>query len=123
MVLVDTSIWINYLRGHKDTKPLSELLLENQVTCHQWILGELLLGHLGPRRKQIINDIDLLPKLQEYPFKEIRDFVEKEALHGKGLSFVDVQLLYACLVEDHLLWTDDRQLYLAATHYGKAFKA
>ncbi|MBI1884630.1 MAG: VapC toxin family PIN domain ribonuclease [Chlamydiae bacterium] len=121
MLLVDTSIWIDFLRGKESTQALSGLLSQNQVACHSWIVGELMVGQLGSQRRQILHDIHLLPKLEEYSLMELSDFVERESLYAKGLSFIDIQLLYACLVEDHLLWTNDQKLKLTSHHYKIAF--
>jgi len=118
---VDTSVWVDFLRGLKGSKDLSRLLVDQQVICHPWIIIELALGHLGPARRRLLNDIEQLPKLQECPSEEILNFIEKEALYGKGLSFVDIQLLYAAMVEDHFLWTHDKHLHRAASQYAISF--
>ena len=39
MVIVDTSIWAGHLRT--GNKHLAELLLDAEVICHEFIIGEL----------------------------------------------------------------------------------
>lgn len=122
MILVDTSVWIGFLRGRREAAGLSELLASGRVASHPWIFGEMMVGNLGRRRRDILKDLSLLPQLSEYPVSELRDFVEKEGCFGGGLSLVDVQLLYASLAEEALLWTEDRSLQTAASHFDKAYR-
>lgn len=121
MTLVDTSVWIDYFRGRKISSGLKQLILDNQVACHQWVLGELLLGHLGVQRKDIISDLTLFPMFQPHPIEELYNFIEKGRLYAKGISFTDVELLYTAVAEDCLLWTLDRSLHRCAATYRKAY--
>ena len=120
MILVDTSVWINYFKGEVSARPLGQLLLENQIVSHPWVIGELMLGNLGAKRDSVLGDIHQLPKLDVHEIREIFDFVRKDKLEGKGLSLVDVQLLYDAIVSNCTLWTIDRKLHLAANRHGKA---
>ena len=49
MVLVDTSVWVHHLR--KGESRLVELLENNRVLMHPFILGELACGNLKNRRE------------------------------------------------------------------------
>ena len=120
MVLIDTSVWIDFFHGEQSAESLPELLLEKRVRCHPWVLGELMLGSLGAERKKTLEDIGTLPQLQEYEIHDLKKFVEEERLYGKGISLVDLQLLYAALSNNCLLWTHDRQLYDTAKRFGIA---
>jgi hypothetical protein len=82
---------------------------------------ELHLGHLSFKQKQILTDLSLLHQLSEYPLDDILSFIEKENLKGKGIGLVDAQLLYACLIENTLLWTKDKKLKKLAHYYGISF--
>lgn len=121
MILVDTSIWVNFLKRSKSSEPLSQLLEENQVIMHPWILGELVLGNLGTKRGNILSDLKLLPTTPTYNMDEILSFVEKEKIYGVGLSVIDVQLLYSILVHNYKLWTHDKQLHQVALSYHHAY--
>lgn len=118
MILADTSVWIDHIRGLKDSAALAELLEQRQIVCHAWIIGELMVGNLGPRRNKILNDLCYLPCLREYPINELRDFVDQKSLHAKGLSLIDTHLLYSCLMDNCRLWTFDKKLEKAATHFA-----
>ena len=41
VVLVDTSVWIDYFRGAGDSEPLDYLINENLVVTNEIILAEL----------------------------------------------------------------------------------
>jgi predicted nucleic acid-binding protein len=45
MILVDTSVWIEHFRAGSDR--LKTLLLDEQVLCHPFVLGELAWGRCG----------------------------------------------------------------------------
>lgn len=94
------------------------MLEEGRVVLHPWVLGELIVGDLGKRRAQIILDLLELPLLQAHAVEEINTFVEQKGLVGKGLSFIDAQLLYGCLVEDCKIWTGDKILQKYSQHLG-----
>ena len=49
MILADTSIWIDYLRGQNDL--LTQYIQQDQLTIHSMILGELALGSFKDRQK------------------------------------------------------------------------
>ena len=44
MVLVDTSVWVSHLR--QGDAHLKALLIDAQVVCHPFIIGELACGNL-----------------------------------------------------------------------------
>ena len=46
MILVDTSVWVDFFRGAERATDLAEHLESNLVLLHPWVLGELVLGGL-----------------------------------------------------------------------------
>jgi predicted nucleic acid-binding protein len=118
MILVDTSVWIDYLRGDARADKLSTHLTENRVVTHDWVIGELLLEYLGKQRETIIRDLRQLPRLPLSTFSEVEHFVEEEVLFEKGLSLVDTQLLHSAIVETKTFWTHDKGLARVAKQYG-----
>jgi predicted nucleic acid-binding protein len=120
VILADTSVWVDYFRGKEIESYLSKLLSEERIVLHPWVVGELMLGFLK-NREQVLRSLDLLPKLNVYEIQDLIDFVESEKLYGLGLSLIDVQLLYASLIEDCPIWTLDRQLLMATKRYNREF--
>ncbi len=118
MILVDTNIWIDFFHGRSAVTHLSDLLLDQQVATHPWIIAELSLGNLGRKRKSIVADLNQLPIYLEIPTNEIIDFVDHKSLHAKGLSFIDIGLLMTAIVENAHLWSADKRLQKIAASFG-----
>ena len=59
MILVDTSIWVSYLRA--GNSKLEQLLNDGEVTCHPFIIGELACGNIK-NRAEILSLLNALPK-------------------------------------------------------------
>ena len=111
MILVDTSVWVEYLRNGNNA--LSELLLENEVACHPMGIGELACGNLK-RRKELLALLHALPAVERVADDEILYFIEQRHLSGRGLGLVDIHILASSLVSQVPLWTLDVRLQQAA---------
>ena len=90
-VLVDTNIWIDYLR---QTEPvLVDLLERDQVCVHQSVITELALGNLRDRaiflKLMIVHAVG---------YRGVRHLLEERRLWGRGLSAVDAALLASVVV-------------------------
>lgn len=110
MVLVDTSIWIDFFVGKPSAAGLEHLLAQKLVRIHSMILGELAMGHLGKKRKAVLEDLKTLELLPTLPDQEVLEFIETAKLYASGLSWVDAHLLYTALMEEQSLWTADKRL-------------
>lgn len=118
MILVDTSIWIDHLR--KGRRALQRLLERGAVLGHPWVTGELALGQLS-RRAAVLGLLSSLPSATVATPEEVQLFLERHQLMGRGIGYVDVQLLAATrLTLDATLWTGDRRLAAAASQLGVA---
>lgn len=115
MILVDTSIWIGYFRGEEGTQELERLLDEGEVFLHPWTLGELVLGNLGDDRKKVARDLRQLPAAPRIDDEELLQFIEVRRLPGRGIGWVDAQLLASTLASESRLWTLDGKLATVAS--------
>lgn len=111
MVLVDTSVWVSHFRDGNDD--LSGLLNDGKVLCHPLIVGELACGSLKDRAV-ILSLLKLLPMGIEAEHEEALAFIENNRLMGKGLGYVDVQLIASAILTGTPLWTLDKRLAQAA---------
>ncbi len=107
MVLVDTSIWVSHLR--QGNRQLEKLLMDAEVTCHPFVVGELACGHLE-NRSEIISLLQYLPMAPTIESDEVLFFVDRNDLMGRGVGFVDVHLLASAQLAGIPLWTADRRL-------------
>ena len=119
MVLVDTSIWVSHLR--KGNPHLEALLMNGEVVCHLFIIGELACGHIK-NRKEILSLLQALPMAKTGEFEEVLQFIEHNRLMGKGLGFIDVHLLASALLTKIPLWTSDRKLKAASSELNVFYK-
>ena len=107
MVLVDTSVWVRYLReGDPD---LEQLLNDGEVMCHPYIVGELACGNLK-NRNEVLSLLQLLPPAILPNHEEILQFIEENQLMGKGPGYVDVHLSASAVLTGIQMWTYDRRL-------------
>jgi len=119
MVLVDTSIWVTYLR--QGSQQLEKLLMDAEVMCHPFIIGELACGNLK-NRYEIISLLQSLPMAQTIEFDEFLSFIDQNHLMGKGIGFVDVHLLASAQLSGVPLWTADKRLKSVADQLGLTFR-
>ena len=120
MVLVDTSVWIDYLRSEEPN--LVYLLNENQVLVHPFVIGELALGDLR-NREELLSLLGGLPETPVATDDEVLFFVERHRLMGRGIGYVDAHLLAAATLAGHMpLWTSDRRLLDVAAGLNLAYQ-
>lgn len=110
MILVDTSVWIDFFRRGSGASPLVRVLADGDAWTHPFVIGELALGSLGRRRHQILADLRLLPTLPVSVDAEVHELVETRGLAGVGIGWVDAHLLSSALAARGRLWTLDRRL-------------
>ena len=118
MILADTSVWVDFFRGKERAADLAEHLEANVVLLHPWVLGELVLGGLGPRRYAVIADLKRLPAAPLIPDEEVLELILVRRLSGRGVGWVDVHLLATALVAECGLWTFDGSLGAVARDLG-----
>jgi len=119
MVLVDTSVWIDHLK--KGNSPLEKLLLDIEVICHPFIIGELACGNLK-NRTEILSFLHALPVAPTLEHDEILYFIESKKLMGMGIGLVDVHLLASAHLAHAPLWTKDKKLRNASDNLGISYK-
>ncbi len=119
MVLVDTSIWVIHL--HQGTRRLEKLLMDAEVLCHSFIIGELACGNLK-NRNEILSLLQSLPMTPRIEFGEFLFFIDRNHLMGKGVGFVDVHLLASAQLAGVPLWTADKRLKSVADQLELTFK-
>ena len=119
MILVDTSIWVFHLR--QSSRQLEKLLMNAEVMCHPFIIGELACGNLK-NRNEIISLLQSLPMAPTVEFDEFLFFIDRNHMMGKGVGFVDVHLLASAQLAGVLLWTADKKLKSSADQLELTFK-
>ena len=111
MILVDTSVWIEHFR--RGSERLKSLLYDEQVLCHPFVVGELACGALR-NRHEILSLVRALPEASVAEQAEVLRFLEARRLYGRGLGWVDANLLASTPLTGCSLWTLDKALRKAA---------
>ena len=120
MILVDTSVWIDHLRQGVPT--LGALLEASRVVTHPLIIGELACGNLK-NRSELLRLWQSLPQLPEASHQEVLFFIEKNQLMGKGIGYIDIQLLASIALSGGTrIWTRDKRLDAVAQQMDWAWK-
>ena len=119
MILVDTSVWVDHLR---DGAPaLAAALEQGSVLMHPFVLGELACGNLKNRGEvlRLLGDLPAAPLATD---PEALNYIERRALMGRGIGYVDVHLLAAvALAGAARLWTRDKRLAAVAADLKLAY--
>ena len=119
MILVDTSIWVSYLRT--GDSHLKALLNDGKVLCHPFVVGELACGYIKTRA-EVLSLLQALPMAEMAEQEEILQFIEIQRLMGAGLGLLDVHLLAAAILSRAKLWTLDRYLKAASARLNIDYK-
>jgi predicted nucleic acid-binding protein len=110
MVLVDTSVWIRFLAGKEPyAGQLDELLAGDEVLSHDLVYGELLIGERGGRAK-LLSLYAAIHRAPAVAHDEVVELVKSRKLAGRGIAWIDAQLLASALVARSMLWTADTAL-------------
>ncbi len=107
MTLVDTSVWVEHFR--KGNAALTALLNRGEALTHPFIVGELACGTLT-NRSTILGLLEELPAAVVAENDEVVRLVERNALYGRGLGWIDVHLLASAMLSRAALMTFDEPL-------------
>ena len=119
MILADTSVWIDHFRS--SNLHFSDLLENDRIICHEFVIGELACGNMK-NRKEILGLLNNLKSLETASFEETLYFIDENRLIGKGLGWVDVNLLASSILNNCVLWTKDTRLSKAADKLKVSYK-
>jgi predicted nucleic acid-binding protein len=124
VILVDTSVWVDFWRQSSWADPLAGLIEDNLVLTHDLVVAELAVGKLGPTRvrDEILTGLARLPKAVAADITEVLALIQQERLARQGLGAVDVHLLASARMSHALLWTVDKSLTAAAQNLGLAYR-
>ena len=114
IVLVDTSVWIRFLSNRAPfAAELDTLLSRGEVSGHEFVYGELLIGDKGGRMP-LLTDYEQMHQAPVVPHRDVVGFVRDRRLHGRGIGWIDAHLLASALVGRLKLWTIDPALVTLA---------
>ena len=113
MIIIDTSVWIEFLKQNSFYAPKVIELLENrEVLAVEFIFGELLQGARNKREKKIITDYwKSLPKCsQDNIWIEAGHYSSEEKLFSKGIGLIDCAIIISARNHQAKIWSLDKKL-------------
>jgi predicted nucleic acid-binding protein len=114
LTIIDTSVWIEFLRDKNETISLKVIeLLENGMALGlSPLFAELLQGVKNEDEERVVLDIWAnIPKVPESNlFIEAGKMSFRNKLISKGIGIVDVCILVAAKQNQANIWTLDRKL-------------
>jgi predicted nucleic acid-binding protein len=118
VILADTSVWVDHLRVGDNM--FAGLLDQGLILLHPFVTGELALGQLR-QRKIILEALSEIPKAKIADAAEVLTFIDRHALFGRGIGYVDVHLLASVRLTAARLWTRDNRLRRIAEELDLGF--
>lgn len=118
MILVDTSVWISFLK--KDDPDLVDILKSylkrQEVYTVSAVFGELLQGVKTKREREVLDILwESLPKVyEENLFLLAGKLSNQNKFYAHGIGLIDCYILSAAKEHNLALWTLDKKLGNAA---------
>ena len=118
MILVDTSVWIEFFRGRDPVfKELTKRLEERNILALECVFAELLQGARGVRERSLIREMwDSLPRFDR---KEVLLSAGEEAGLRKwkdlGIALIDAWIITAGRLSESRIWSLDKKLLSVLT--------
>src|SRR5436309_14059509 len=104
IVLVDTSVWIRFLSNRPPyAAELDGLLSRDEVSAHDFVFAELLIGDTGGRR-QLLADYERMHQAPVVPHADVVELVRDRRLHGRGVGWINAHLWPSAIVGRLELW-------------------
>ncbi len=113
MIVIDTSVWIEFLKYNPlYVSKVNEMLENREVLAVEFIFGELLQGAKNKREKKIITDYwKNLPKCsQENVWIEAGNYSSENKLFSKGIGLIDCAIIVSARKHQAKIWSLDKKL-------------
>lgn len=113
MIIADTSVWIEFLKGNEPVFRRMQTLLENrEITALEPVFGELLQGAKNKRERQVITDYwKNTPRIDESELWIVAGlYAGEKKLFAKGVGLIDAFIVIASLKTNAQIWTLDEKL-------------
>ena len=112
MIILDTSVWIEYLKNNQNFFPIIRKLLENrEILAVECIFGELLQGvKKKPEKDILLKYWAHLPKEHyENIIIEAGEYSAKNKLLDHGVGLIDAVILMHGIKSNSPIWTLDNK--------------
>ena len=113
MIILDTSVWIEFLRNNPAFFPeVSKLLEEGEILAVDCIFGELLQGVKNKSEREIILNFWTYLSREHYENIIIQagEYSSKNKLLDHGVGLIDAVILLYGIKRNAKIWTLDKKL-------------
>lgn len=113
MIILDTSVWIEFLKANEEYLTIiSSLLEKREILAVECIFGELLQGIKTEKEQNIILKYwKHLPKIDgAETIIEAGKYSSKNKLSDKGVGLIDAIILVHGIRSNSKIWTLDKKL-------------
>ena len=122
MIIVDTSIWIEFLKQNPTITDEMIVLLENkEVATIEPIFSELIYGVRNEKEKSKVTGFwKILPKVVfgSGTLIDAASFANKSGFQNKGIGLIDAVIIKTSMDNNYKVWTLDNKLKSAlSTQY------
>jgi predicted nucleic acid-binding protein len=112
MIILDTSVWIEYLKNNPAFFPgISKLLENGEILAVECVFGELLQGVKNKSEREII--INFWTYLSKKNYKDIiiqaGEYSAKNKLLDHGIGLIDSVILMHGIKSNSKIWTLDKK--------------
>jgi predicted nucleic acid-binding protein len=120
MILVDTSIWIDYFKGAESALPLNSLIETNSICVNDLILAELLPSIRVRKENELLHLLESIEKVPiDIEWREIVSFQVYNIKNGiNNVGIPDLVIAQNALQNDLKLFAKDRHFALMKKHLG-----
>lgn len=112
-VLVDTSVWIEFLKGNQEFyQPMVNIMEQGEIYTVELIFAELLQGVKNNRERTLIINFYQQMRVLDYPKMIVNagEFAGSNKLLDRGIGLIDAVIIYAANHFGLELWTLDRKI-------------
>ena len=114
MILMDTSVWIEYLRQNVDYfEDVQSMLARRMIVSVEPIFAELTYGVKNRKDKQMLNSYwQVLPRIDfgTDSMLEAAEYANNNDFQQLGIGLMDALIIQSTINGDHLLWTLDQRI-------------
>lgn len=120
LVLVDTSIWIDFFRGNKTAKPLVELIEDGRIVTNDLILAELI-PSIEHKREQNLKELVLSIERVELQidWARITRMQHENLVNGfNNVGIPDLMIAQNAIDHDLVVFENDKHFHPMAKLFG-----
>jgi predicted nucleic acid-binding protein len=114
MILIDTSVWIEFFKQDSHfVEEVTPLLINKMVITIEPVFSELMYGVRNKRdKKKILSYWDILPKIEfgRNTMLKTADFANENNYYNLGIGLMDAIMIKSAIEGNHSLWTLDNRI-------------